>query len=144
MANDPPSHLRMGFGFQQARAAGAPYAAPPTPDQMNFHLREKAAEKKLRTLVLKKPSLAVLVRQYARPRDGGNYLTTQQILFLVECINASNAKNGFVIVGKNGTSYQGEKINDIYLDGLSFVHGGKSSFFHVNFIKEIIVDEVED
>jgi hypothetical protein len=44
--NDPPTSLRRGFGFKQARSAGAPYRNPRPNYKVDFDLEERAAHKK--------------------------------------------------------------------------------------------------
>jgi hypothetical protein len=140
MANDLPSHLRMGFGFGQAKAAGAPYAAPATADQMNFHLKERAAERKLRDLRIKYPEIGPLIREYVQYEKDGCHLPAQRIFILIKCEIASRSENSFVVHGTDGKSYAGEKVNEIYLDALSFVHEGKTTTFQIGCIKDITVD----
>lgn len=68
MANDPPSALRMGFGFLEARAAGAPYVGPRPVWKINWDIRNKQAERKLRDLVKQHPSAGALVREVMEAR----------------------------------------------------------------------------
>jgi hypothetical protein len=50
MKNDPPTTLRRGYGFQQARVAGAPFDRPLSEAEMNADLRQEAASKKIAKL----------------------------------------------------------------------------------------------
>jgi hypothetical protein len=80
MANDNPTSLRMGFGYQQAKAAGAPYLAPRPVSTVNFLLNERTAEKEIRALVGRYEFLEPLVREMIEVQklDGG--YSAQEIL----------------------------------------------------------------
>jgi hypothetical protein len=96
MTNDPPTSLRMGFGFQQARAAGAPYRAPRTVWGVNFETRERRAEKEIASLAKRYPSLkkrfAEIVREAKaqeyptlyRGQPAMTYFSNQDILLLMK------------------------------------------------------------
>jgi hypothetical protein len=76
MANDPPTNQRMGFGFQQARAAGAPYVPPGSPSSYNYEVAERQAAKELRELIEQNPALGRRVQEIiknAKPIDCGAY-----------------------------------------------------------------------
>ena len=46
MANDPPTNLRMGFGYHQARAAGlGGLRASRSPRQVNLYIEESKADR---------------------------------------------------------------------------------------------------
>ncbi len=68
MANDPPTSLRMGFGFPQARAAGAPYVQPRPGWKMNWDLKNSQCKRKLHDLVKQHPSVGVLVGEIMEAR----------------------------------------------------------------------------
>jgi hypothetical protein len=82
----------MRFGYQQARAAGVlEFSQPPQAWEMDFHLKEKAAEKEIRALIEQNPSFAPRVRQIiaehmARLRSDPQkaLYSTQDILFLLK------------------------------------------------------------
>src|SRR5258708_7961918 len=64
MANDDPTSLRMGFGYQQARAAGVTgFKSPPSVSKMNFHLSEAAATRKLQDIRQRHPSIEKFLRR---------------------------------------------------------------------------------
>jgi hypothetical protein len=63
MANDPPTNLRMGFGFTQARASGAPYVRPRSSGEMDWDLKNRQSLRKLNDLVKQHPSLKVLIEK---------------------------------------------------------------------------------
>jgi hypothetical protein len=79
VASDDPTTLRMGFGYPQARASGAPFRQPRSPSAVNYHWRESAANKDLRALVNQFPSLAPIVQQRIIERRG-YYLSAYDIL----------------------------------------------------------------
>jgi hypothetical protein len=68
MANDPPTNLRMGFGFEQARAAGAPYVAPRPVSRVNWEIKCRQCAKKLRELAIQESSVGKLVREIMEAR----------------------------------------------------------------------------
>jgi hypothetical protein len=138
MANDQPTNLRMGFGFQQARAAGAPYQAPHTAAQMDFHLKERAAQRELRALVESEPSNGALVRKII-DRHGAN-LTSQDILYLVRCCLAAQSETGFVVTGADGKIYNSDKVEEILLDVLIIIHEGRRFHLQRGYIKSIAVN----
>jgi hypothetical protein len=80
MANDNPTSLKMGFGYQQARAAGAPYVAPRPVSTVNFLLNERTAEKEIRDLIRRHSFVGPLVREIIEVQklDGG--YSAQEIL----------------------------------------------------------------
>ena len=63
MANDEPTNLRMGFGFVQARAAGAPYANPRPVRKVDWDLKIRQCERKLRDIIKNHPPVGGLVRE---------------------------------------------------------------------------------
>lgn len=63
MANDDPTNQRMGFGFVQARAAGAPYVQPRPGWRMNWEVKCSQCARRLRDLVEQDPSVGELVRE---------------------------------------------------------------------------------
>jgi hypothetical protein len=63
MRNDRPTSLRRGYGFSQARAAGAPYVAPRTGYAMEWDVNNRRYEKELSALVKREPSVIPLVQQ---------------------------------------------------------------------------------
>ena len=146
MAMDGPSNRRMGFGFQQARAAGAPYTRPRTAGQMDFALKEKAAEKEIRALVEMNPSLGPTVRQFIKEHTGGgpDWWPVQDILFVLKCIIASESKTGFTIMGADGKSYKSDKVHCIYTDGVSIIHEGRPFMLHKHYIASIVVNKPDE
>src|SRR5437588_12245948 len=104
----------MGFGFQQARAAGAPYQPPSTPKKMVLRLKERAAEKEIRTLVERNPSIGPIVRNLVEEHRAK--CSVQGILFFVQCVLADQSKTGFTVTGHDGKSYKSNQVESIYLD----------------------------
>ena len=143
MANHPPSGLRMGFGFQQAKASGAPYVAPPTADQMNFHLKERTAEKELRTLREGYPEFDNLIRDLILYEKDGYRITAQHILLLVKCEMVIQSGRRFLIYAANGSIYRGRLIKKLYLDGLLVEHEEKTEFFHICCIKNLVIEDTK-
>lgn len=68
MANDPPTSMRMGFGFPQARAAGAPYVQPRPGWKMNWDLKNRQCERKLNDLLKQQPAVGELVKEIMEAR----------------------------------------------------------------------------
>lgn len=61
MANDPPTSMRMRFGYEQARDVGVTgFERPPDAQQMNWHRECADAEKKIAALTRTDPSLTTL------------------------------------------------------------------------------------
>jgi hypothetical protein len=73
MANDPPTNQRMGFGFPQARAAGAPYVSPRSGYAMDWDVNERRHQKELAALVKLHPSIRTLARQIMEKMKTGTY-----------------------------------------------------------------------
>jgi hypothetical protein len=69
----PPSNLRRGYGFQEARAAGAPYVRPRPGWKMNWDVESRKVERKLRRLVKEQPSLECLVREIIEEQKAQGY-----------------------------------------------------------------------
>lgn len=68
MANDPPTNLRMGFGFIQARAAGAPYVQPRSAWKMDWDVKNRQCKKKLNDLAKRYPPIGKLVKEIIEAR----------------------------------------------------------------------------
>jgi hypothetical protein len=84
MANDPPTNLRMGFGYQQARASGVTgFKSPPKPWEMNFHIKWAAAEKTLRRIVKRDPSIKPLVHKFIGQQKAVGEYSAENILYAV-------------------------------------------------------------
>lgn len=66
MVNDKPTSQRMGFGYQQAKAAGVPYIAPRSIYAMNTEVRERHFAKALKATLLKFPEFSDLVEAAVR------------------------------------------------------------------------------
>ena len=82
MANDDPTSLRMGFGYQQARAAGVTgFKSPPSVSQMNFHLSEAAATKKLRAIRQQHPSIEKFLLKVIEIQTAAGLGTAEQIYY---------------------------------------------------------------
>jgi hypothetical protein len=73
MANDPPTNQRMGFGFPQARAAGAPYVRPRPGYAMDWDINERRYEKELAAIVRRNPSIRAVVREKMETMKTGVY-----------------------------------------------------------------------
>ena|ERR1700687_5809244 len=71
MANDPPTNLRMGFGFPQARASGAPYVRPRSGHEMDWDIDNRYYEKKLNVLVKVDSSIGILAREKMKAMKSG-------------------------------------------------------------------------
>lgn len=71
MANDPPTNLRMGFGFTQARAAGAPYVRPRSGYLMDWDIKERSYKAALNVLVKEDTSIGKLVQAKMEIMKGG-------------------------------------------------------------------------
>lgn len=136
MANGNPTSLKMGFGFPQARAAGAPYQAPPTANQMDFHLKEKAAERELRKLARDCPFIRAQLADVVK-KDGAK-LSVQDVLFFARCLRAGHSKTGFIVTGADGNTYESDKMEFINSDGISIIHEGHPFMLWRNYIKTII------
>jgi hypothetical protein len=135
MANDPPTNLRMGFGFQQARTAGAPYQRPSTAAQMDFRLKEKKAEKELRKLVESNPASADQVRKLIEKFR--SECSVQTILFFAKCSIASRSRYGFVVTGADGKTYHSRKVLEMYGDGsMKIVYEGKPFMLYGHYIAD--------
>jgi|HubBroStandDraft_6_1064221.scaffolds.fasta_scaffold1692475_1 hypothetical protein len=68
--NDPPTSFRRGYGFSQARSAGAPYVPPRPAWKVNWDIRAKRAEKNLRELLKQHPSIKPLVLKIIEAQKG--------------------------------------------------------------------------
>jgi hypothetical protein len=138
MANDRPTNLRMGFGFGEARAAGAPFVTPPTTNQMNWHLKEKAAEKELRELRETFPNidgaLKTIIKTFAAKHS------VQDILFAAKCVTADQSSTGFVVTGSDGKIYESNKVNSIYMDALVIEHEGRPFTLYRHYITSISIN----
>jgi hypothetical protein len=62
----------MGFGFQQARAAGAPYDAPGTASSYNWGVRERQAEKEIRQILKDYPQATPRIAKLIKNRPTVN------------------------------------------------------------------------
>lgn len=74
MTNDPPSALRMGFGYRQARAAGlGGIRAARSPRQVNIEMSERRIARELRDVVERDPQWGPFVEHWIKeglkPRD---------------------------------------------------------------------------
>src|SRR3974390_2635321 len=85
MANDPPTNLRMGFGFGQARAAGAPFVQPRPGWKMNWDLKNRQCNRKLNDLVRQDHSVGDLVKEImvARKAQGMSLCSAVELYHLV-------------------------------------------------------------
>ncbi|WP_375785152.1 hypothetical protein ACE10Z_37260 [Bradyrhizobium sp. Pha-3] len=137
MANDKPTSLRMVFGYTQARAAGAPFVAPPTTNQMNWHLKEKAAEKELRELSDSFPdiglSLKIIIKTFAAKHS------VQDILYAAKCVVADQSSTGFVVTGADGKVYVSNTVHSIFMDSLVIEHEGRPFTLYRHYIADIAV-----
>ena len=59
--NDHPTSLRRGYGFPEARAAGAPYVRPRSGYEMDWDVKDRHYEKELRALRKRDLSVEKLV-----------------------------------------------------------------------------------
>jgi hypothetical protein len=138
MANGNPTSLRMGFGFAQARAAGAPYQAPPTASQMDWHVKEKAAKRELQKLTksdsIIREELAAVV---TTDRDAAK-LSVQDLLFFAKCLKAHHSKTGFIVTGADGKTYESDKMEGINPDGISIIFEGRPFMLWRHYIKSIL------
>jgi oligoendopeptidase F len=86
MANDPPTSLKMDFGYAGARQAGVTnYRAPYDGQLMNFGLEEQHAETAIAALAKQYPSLKRRFSEIARQELGKKQFRFQDILFLMRC-----------------------------------------------------------
>jgi len=64
---DGPAAGRMGFGYEQAKAAGAPFIAPRSGTEINEEIREATAARQLRALIEKDvnfgPKIGAMLKQ---------------------------------------------------------------------------------
>jgi hypothetical protein len=82
MANDDPTSLRMGFGYQQARRAGMTgFKSPPSVAEMNLHLSEAAATRKLQAIVQRHPSIKNFLRKVMDVQKAAGFGTAEQIYY---------------------------------------------------------------
>ena len=57
MANDPPTSLRMGFGYHEARASGVTkFGQPRAASSVNADVKERAAIRQIASLLNRPPS----------------------------------------------------------------------------------------
>jgi hypothetical protein len=71
----------MAFGYEQARASGMTgFDGPPSTAQMNFHLRWKDQEKRIRALVKQNPSLEPIIRQIIARQTAANCWSVDLII----------------------------------------------------------------
>jgi hypothetical protein len=81
MANDDPTNLRMGFGYEQARVAGLTgFQNAPTASEMNWHLEWEAATKVLRHIVHNHPEMGDLVRKIIAAQRAANSYSAPDVL----------------------------------------------------------------
>ncbi len=137
MANDNPTSLRMGFGFAQARAAGAPYQAPPTASQMDWHLKERAAERELQKLTKDDPIIRAQLAAVVTKKDATK-LSIQDFLFFAKCLKATQSKTGFIVTGADGKAYESDKIESINPDGISIIYEDGPFILWRHYIKTIL------
>lgn len=137
MANDRPTSLRMGFGFEEARGAGAPYQAPPTVGQMNSHIRERQAEKELRSLVELYPHASKFVLEVIKANSAT--CSAQVIAFFVKFSLAKEAKSGFTVTGHDGRVYKSNKVLEIYGDQVRIVHEGRPFTLQRHYVKSLVI-----
>jgi hypothetical protein len=97
VANDEPTNLRMGFGFVQARASGAPYVGPRPAGKVNWDLKNKECERKLRNLRKQLPSIGALVRKImeARKTQGLPPCSAVELYHVVLCHRPRLAPPGY-------------------------------------------------
>jgi hypothetical protein len=138
MANANSTSLRMGFGFLQARAAGAPYQAPPTASQMDWHLKEKAAGRELQKLTRDHPDIRSQLAAVVTTEKDAAKLSVQDLLFFAKCLRADRSKTGFVVTGADGKTYQSNKIETINPDGISIIYGGRPFILWRHYIRSIL------
>lgn len=82
MANNPPTSLRMAFGYRQARASGIDgFEKEPSTGQMNFDLQWRDGEKEIRAIVEKYPSAGPIVRRMIKEQKARKRLSVDLILF---------------------------------------------------------------
>ena len=137
MANGNPTSLRMGFGFGQARAAGAPYQAPPTSNQMDWHLKEKVAERELQKLTKDHPAIRNQLAAVVTNDKDAAKLSIQDLLFFAKCLRAAQSKTGFIVTGADGQTYESDEIENINPYGISVIYKGRS-FLWRHYIKTIL------
>jgi hypothetical protein len=71
MKNDHPTNLRRGHGFQQARAAGAPYVHPRSGYQMDWDVTDQYYARELKALLEREPSIKALVQEKMEAMKSG-------------------------------------------------------------------------
>lgn len=84
MANDPPTSLRMGFGYEQARDAGVTdFQKPPPAWKMNWHRQCADAEKKIAALTRADSSLTKLALEVFEDLKRSNTHGAPQVLEMI-------------------------------------------------------------
>lgn len=63
MRNDPPTNLRRGHGFREARAAGAPYIQPRPIYRANWDIEDRRCGELLKALIRAEPSIGILAQE---------------------------------------------------------------------------------
>jgi len=106
---------------------------------MNYDIKERAAENRLRDIRAKHPGLSDKIKEYISIKQDGRNLSAQEILFLIKCELASNSQNCFIVINVNDERYAGDKIEKIFLDAVHISHNGKLEIFHRSCVKDIIV-----
>src|SRR5580704_2234454 len=71
MRNDRPTNLRRGHGFEEARAAGAPYVTPRSGHQMQRDIEERHCKKILNDIVKREPAMKAVVAETMRVMKTG-------------------------------------------------------------------------
>ena len=100
LVNDRPSNQRMGFGFEQARAAGGALVAPRPVGVVNFLLQQRTATRELRKLVQHAPFVEQKLREFIA-LNGATH-SPDYILFYAICFAAEQSSAGFTITGHDG------------------------------------------
>jgi hypothetical protein len=108
MANDEPTSLRMGFGFPQARAAGAPFVPSRPGWRMNWDVKCRECEKKLRDLVVQYPSVGVLIKKIVEAQKAnGRQVWAVEIYHLVLYKRPHLAPSGYWQYAKRTYGWDG-------------------------------------
>lgn len=110
---------------------------PPTTNQMNWHLKELAAEKDLRKLRERFPNIGDALKTVISTFAGKQ--SVQDILFAAQCIVADQSETGFVVTGADGKTYESHKVHSIYLDALVVEYEGKPFTLYRHYISDIAV-----
>jgi hypothetical protein len=83
--NDPPTNLKMTFGYKGARSAGvSDYRAPYDGRLMNFGVHEQQAEREIAALAKQYPSLKQRFAEIALQQVRQKYHRVQDILLRMQ------------------------------------------------------------